>query len=490
MSNPTGWLPLRWRSGPLETALDAAVTAETRAINEAWQKPELLAKLAGAAANCIVVTWAAGRPEDAEQQKALRPVIAKAHELGMAVVGAISGPAEAAILSAREAKLDAVLVDGGAAPVPGILVISSTAANKVRSGTAPVIALSGAGWPSIQTRRGASSERRALVSGPTGTPWVDSNGWRCELADAKAPGKTIWISATPPADAGVLRDEAFMLAAADAAMYGARWIVDLDASRRKGLASGDAESFAVLKKIGTATRFFEGRKDWRDYKPVARLAVMSDFDGPNEYVASEVMNLLNRRPEPFRAIDIANLTAKSLDGIKGVLWIDQKAPDTKFHELLGGFVKSGGLFIGSPSVAHLTQSMQSAGNYDNRYELFSHGEGRIAVARKPWTDPYMLATDAHMLLGRRNDVVRLWNAGTTNVHYTAGNGKGLVQVVNFAMRHFGHPMSLYVAHPYKSARLIALEGGGPEELTITSKSDGVEVNLPPFAIYSAVEFGD
>jgi hypothetical protein len=139
----------------------------------------------------------------------------------------------------------------------------------------------------------------------------------------------------------------------------------------------------------------------------------------------------------------------------------------------------------------MTASLKPAGGFENSYDYFAHGEGRVAIARKPWTDPYQVATDAHLLMSRRHDVIRLWNAGTTNASYTtSSNGSGLVQVVNYATRSFGHPMSLYVAHPYKSARLITLTGAAPEQLTVTPRVEGVEVNLPPFPVYAAIEFGD
>ena len=94
-------------------------------------------------------------------------------------------------------------------------------------------------------------------------------------------------------------------------------------------------------------------------------------------------------------------------------------------------------------------------------------------------------------MSRRNDVIRLWNAGSTNARYSSGpDGAGLVQVVNYATRSFGHPVSLYVAHPYKSAKLVGLSAQPPEMLSITPRGEGVEVNLPPFPVYAAIEFGE
>jgi hypothetical protein len=38
--------------------------------------------------------------------------------------------------------------------------------------------------------------------------------------------------------------------------------------------------------------------------------------------------------------------------------------------------------------------------------------------------------------------------------------------------------------------MISFSGGSSEKLTIQPKADGVEVNLPPFPVYAAIEFGD
>jgi hypothetical protein len=38
--------------------------------------------------------------------------------------------------------------------------------------------------------------------------------------------------------------------------------------------------------------------------------------------------------------------------------------------------------------------------------------------------------------------------------------------------------------------MISFSGAAPEKLTIEPKADGVEVNLPPFPVYAAIEFGD
>src|SRR4051794_18304300 len=84
-------------------------------------------------------------------------------------------------------------------------------------------------WPSVSS---PSSPSGAISSGPTGSPWVDSNAWLSDLAHVKSPDKPAWIVSHPPTDAGMLRSEAYMLAVIDAAIYGSRWLVSLDPALR------------------------------------------------------------------------------------------------------------------------------------------------------------------------------------------------------------------------------------------------------------------
>src|SRR3977135_4183442 len=82
-----------------------------------------------------------------------------------------------------------------------------------------IVAIKKAVWPKVPTGRrgpaGASGESKAatMAAGPTGSPWVDSNGWISSLTHAKSPEKEVWICAEPPKEA--VRGEAYALAVAD-----------------------------------------------------------------------------------------------------------------------------------------------------------------------------------------------------------------------------------------------------------------------------------
>src|SRR5512137_1093929 len=79
-------------------------------------------------------------------------------------------------------------------------------------------------WPGVKLSESGTFDHAA--AGPTGVPWVDSNGWKVRLAAALNPGASVWVDAAPRKPR--LSAEAYATAVADAAAHGGRWIVSLD----------------------------------------------------------------------------------------------------------------------------------------------------------------------------------------------------------------------------------------------------------------------
>jgi hypothetical protein len=396
-----------------------------------WHDPKALSLLEGGPVNAIVVSSAPG----------LAQVIAEARKRGIAVI--------------NDTSIDS-----------------------------SVVAIKDAKWPRIPTqwRPPSGGRPQGADAGPTGAPWVDANGWRCELAAAKSPGKTIWTLAEPPEVVAGYRPPHYALAVADSAVYGGQWVVAFDSGTRKALASGGGkESWTA---VTDAIRFFASHKDWLEQPVPTKLGIVSDFAGPNQFLSHELLNLLMRRQLSYRILDRARLKPESLTDLRAVLWIDQRAPDPT----LTAFANDGGLLIVPASAASLI-SGKPAGSFEGRFDYYLSGKGKIALATKPWSNPWLLAADAHLMLGRKHDTIRMFNAGSCNVRYTHSAGRGVAHVINYTARPYGYPVSLYVAHPYRTARLSTLSGVTNEKLELKAKGDGVEVFLPEFAPYAVVEFG-
>jgi hypothetical protein len=477
------WIPIRWPCGPLdeERAKDAPAVRKALA---GWLNPKALSFLEGSPVNAIVVTWAAGSPGDAGQQKALQPLLAEAKRRSIAVIGRVAGKAA----DVPTSGLSAIITESSI-PAPGNLkIISAVKAADASSGIGAELAISDAAWPRIPAQwRTRSGERSTgAEAGPTGAPWVEANGWRCALAAAKAPGKDIWVIAEPPEDVVGYRPPHYALAVADSAAYGATWIIALDAETRSALAEGGGKD--SWKAVCDAVLFFRTHKSWLEQPEVVRLGIISDFAGPNRYLGQEILNLAARRYLPYRVIDLARLTDGALNGLKSVLWVGQKAPEASAKTVLSKFVNDGGLLI-APASASALVSGTPTGSFENRFDYYAVGKGKIALATKPWSDPWLLAADTHLLLGRKHDVIRTFNAGSCNVRYASGPKGGVAQVVSYTARPFGYPATIYIAHPYRNARYFTLSGINNQPLELKVKGEGVEVYLPEFVSYAAIEFG-
>ena len=339
-------------------------------------------------------------------------------------------------------------------------------------------------WPGIPVSRAGES----ASAGPTGVPWVDSNGWRCLLAKAKNPDDTPWVSVAPPTDTA-LRPEAYAVAIADAAAHGGRWIVDVDESTWHGLGAREPAAVQTWKAVMRALAFAEERRELAEMPAAARFGIVSDFAGKNEAVAAEVLNLAGRRPLAYRAIARTHMTPQLLEGLRALVWIDSQLPDGEMEQALREFAAGGGLLILPAAGGKLTGAAKRVGTFEARFAVYAAGKGRIAVAAKPWSDPWLLAADSHLLLGRKHDVLRAWNAGSCNLRFTANASKGALHVVNYTGRQASEPISAYVARRFKSATWSEALGSLRVPLRVMEKADGVEVHLPPFAVYGVVEYG-
>ena len=123
---------------------------------------------------------------------------------------------------------------------------------------------------------------------------------------------------------------------------------------------------------------------------------------------------------------------------------------------------------------------------EHGHKLFKTGQGRVAVALEPWSDPYELVHQVHLLVSRRNDVMRLWNGGSLNPHYTQSpDGKrAVVQLVNYTARSTIN-VTLGLDKKFQKAWLHTFED--VRELKIGAARTGVEIPLPPVGVYAAIE---
>ncbi|MCP5117027.1 MAG: hypothetical protein GY953_39895, partial [bacterium] len=253
-------------------------------------------------------------------------------------------------------------------------------------------------------------------------------------------------------------------------------------SFREDLDNGTDAATRAWKDMMGVLELSARHSGWKQWQPVANLGVVSSFAGENEFLSHEFLNLADRRQLAYRIIPVDQAGAARLDRLKAVLYIDGKPPQGALRKKLLRFVHEGGLLISPPGFPVAEAKEEKFGYY-----IHPTGQGRIGVPKEEWSDPYLLAGDVHLLMSRRHDVVRIWNGGTMNAHYAAApdGGRGVVHLVNYSYRGGVNEVTLGFSEPYSEAEVYTLTGS--KRVEAVKRRLGVEVPLPAFSTYAAIE---
>jgi hypothetical protein len=484
------WVPLKWPCGPLDWARrnkSKSAGAELKETLEAWAQPATLDLLKGTPINCLVVQWADGAPEDSAQQMALRPLLEAGRRRGMNFVGKVAAweGEGAAVTSAREAGLSAVMLAEPSGPTFDLPVISQFPRDKVAWKSATrIFSSTDNEWPGLklETMKGDTA-----IAGPTGVPWVNSNAWFSLLSNELAPGKTLWLDFDPPDASNIAHPANYALAVADSQAYGSRWTISLDDDLRAGLLKGNPRATSVWSKTCETLTYFEDHREWEGFQSQGILAVISDFLGAKAFLGGEVLNLLNRRQVHFKVIERSRALSTLPPGLQAVLWLDNDAPRAEQLAKLLAFVRQGGLVIAAaywgPSGVMPTKKDPSLD-----YEMHKIGQGQFAVSKEGFQDPYQVALDAHLLVSRRNDLVRLYNPETTNCHssFDPAQKRQLVQILNYSSSAASF-VTLWVNTRARSARLWSPGARDSFSIPAVPAAPGTEFNLPTISVNCALE---
>jgi hypothetical protein len=480
-----------WASGPLEVRKQQespGFSAEARETLERWHQPSALEFLKRSPVNCLVVSWAAGLPEDPAQQKSLAPLVEAGRAAGLTIAGLITGRTDkrAAIQAARASGIQALVIEGEIPDCDLPVIPMAEAGSAPWASSPPAVALVGCRWPSIQ---GSPDPRESNDVNAAGThmAWIDSNIHLLELARAYAPQIPIWLTFSPPRDETVTV-QAYLRAVADSGMAGAQWVVSLDGKLRSGLAARSPDALNTWQEVSGALAFFSRHRAWVLYRPKAVLGVLSDFAGGNRTLGEEILNLLARRNVMFRVIPKSAADRVTLTGLRAVISMDEEPPDAAVRQRLLEFARQGGLLITRQGWAK--DGSPIPGIQPARFEINAVGNGRLAVSRETSPDPFLVARDAHILLDRTNDLLRFYNTSTTIGRLTAGGGQvDLLEFVVFARRDPRDPITVWLRDPHKTARLWSLGDETPAAVNAVLELGGTAVHLPSVPIYGAVELG-
>ena len=338
----------------------------------------------------------------------------------------------------------------------------------------PEVTVAAGAWPGVKAGRGGGD----ASAGPTGVPWVDSNGWLVRLTAALHPGKKVWIEG-PPKDRPFFPPASYELAVADCAAHGGQWILALD----DHLAGGRGTDSPAWRRMSAATAYFHSHQDSSAFTPAAVLGIVSDFTGPNEFFSQELLNLLARAGMHYRIVLPDKL---DLSGLRAILYADQQPPSEALRREAARFVESGGLLITTPVWGQHPGPVSP--DAPPRFGIRASGKGRIAAALAAPDDPWQFANDSVILVSHRYDLVRCFNSGSFASYYTHSpdRKRALVHLLFYADRGPAEA-SVRIAGKFRTAAMSTVDRPQFSAVPAEFNGDWVEVHLPPVPPYVAIE---
>ena len=336
-------------------------------------------------------------------------------------------------------------------------------------------------WPGVKMERGGGAS-----AGPTGNPWVDSNGWAIRLAAALHPETAVWVDAAPAGNAFITAGS-YLIAVADSAAYGGRWIVSLDKPLAVALAAGKSDALATWRRLTATAGFFAAHKAWPGYVPMAVVGVVSDFTGDNEFFSQELLNLLARAGQHCRILPKDRITDASLVSLRAAIYADAEPPAPALRKQILAFVAAGGMLVTVPKWGEVPGTpIKNDGN--PRYSLRALGKGTVAVAVAGSDDPYLWANESVVMVSHRYDLVRFWNSGAAGSFCTvAPDGRQAVVHLLFYANRGPDSAAVRIAGRYRAARAYTTDNPAATKVEFVPQTDAVEIHLPPVSQYVALE---
>jgi len=332
-------------------------------------------------------------------------------------------------------------------------------------------------WPRVLP----AEEEDAALAGATGGPWVDSNAAVIRLAQTNEPGRQVWLTYPPPGAKEIVPPEDYVRPIAEAGAYGAHWVIALDGQFAQGINQKHDRALGVWRRMMGVLSLFESRREWRAWRPVAALAVVSSFEGDAQLMAEEFLNLAPRRHLAHRIVLASEVAAASFEEQKAILYLDAAPPEGDPRITLLRFAEDGGTVFAPRGIIQ-------AKRIETRQEHAIHqlGRGRVITPLEKWEDPFALARQVHLLLSIREDVVQVWNGGDMNSHYLSSpdGRRAVVHLIPYASGKT-QPVTIGLRKPYRSARVTTPESTTP--VKAVPGGLGVEIPVGEFSCFAAVE---
>jgi hypothetical protein len=307
------------------------------------------------------------------------------------------------------------------------------------------------------------------MAGPSSAPWINTNTGFLHFLRA-AMSSVLWIGGTPPPEDTVTPVERYGIVISDAYTAGARWIVTLDDDLNRRLLSGDVKARWDWQRIGGYIRYFEQHREWRDYRPFSRMAVMQDGDSGG-LLSAGLLDLMFAQHIAARSIPGRRLNEDALAGVRTLINVEpSNAFSASQQQALARFAQSGGVLLNPPA----------------NWRFGDDTPGRISPNRKQLERIQDIWEMLYNATARKNFGARSFNtAGILfNVWASLDDKRLLIHLVNYT----GFPcesITVQALGSWKRARLYR-PGVAEKQLSVYPVKDGTGIDIDKLDVVASL----
>ena len=291
---------------------------------------------------------------------------------------------------------------------------------------------------------------------PTSGPWIETNSGLLRYLRAAAPaGTAVWMAHPAPAEPQPV--SRYVQAVADAAVCGAKWVLDFDPEFWRRTRAGEPRSRTNWAKLFAAIRFLEQHESttWPDSSALAVL-IDGDIGG---LVSGGIMDMISAKHIPSRPIVPATLKEHS-GGIRTLLTIDPSRLSEQEREAARAIARSGATLVNGPEG----------------WKLEPPPPGRITYSEEQIKQLDQIWREVNSIIGRRNYGVRVFGApGMLSTLKESPDGRHLALILVNYTDYPVENITLHFMGRMQRARLTDTNGEKVLETYEVEDGTGVDV---------------
>lgn len=411
--------------------------------------PESLELIRSTPVNCLLVeegAWQKGLLEAARQMGLLTLAVVRGGSVE-AASRALSLGAEGIAAEGPRAEALAEWVRQRKRPLVEIVPRHEL---QFERGTAVIATYEGL-WAGVR----AESEDNAHAR-PTSGPWIETNSGLLRFLRAAAPpGAAVWMAHGAPRDPQPV--SRYVQAVADAAVCGAKWVLDFDPEFWHRVRAGEPKGKRDWARLVAAIRFLDEQEalKWPDS---SALVVLIDGQSGG-LVSGGILDMITAKHIPLRPLPPAKL-AEAPGGVRTLLTIDPSRLSEREREAARAIARSGATLVNGPEG----------------WKLEPPPPGRITYSEEQIKQLDQIWREVNSIIGRRNYGVRVFGApGMLSSLKESPDGRHLALIL---VNYTDYPVENITLHFTGRMQRARLSNGREEKVLETYEVDdgtGVDV---------------